>query len=144
MYVLIFLIYVLMSSAHTQAHITLKMCICAASETKLESSWRKLARVVSWGTAPILFFLLCVLICMFVHHLGTWCPQRPEESQIPWNWNYTQLGATPWVLGSQIGSSGRAASPLNHKLSLQHPVPSLSFICLPDHIITESTCSLRA
>lgn len=38
--------------------------------------------------------------CMSVHHMLTWCPQRPEEKRIldPWNWNYT------WMVMSHDGN----------------------------------------
>lgn len=39
--------------------------------------------------------------CMDVYHVCDWCLQRGYHS--PWNWNSRWLGATKWVLGTELG-----------------------------------------
>ena len=51
--------------------------------------------------------------------------------QISWNWSYRQVWAAIWVLGLEPGSSGRAASALNHwAISPAPDMPDLNDSCL--------------
>jgi hypothetical protein len=43
------------------------------------------------------------------------CTEGGQSHPIPWNWGYRQSGATCCeVLGTELGSSGRAVHDLNH------------------------------
>jgi hypothetical protein len=46
------------------------------------------------------------------------CEQVPEEERLLISWSI--LGDLMWVLRTELGSSGRTASALNHQASLQH------------------------
>lgn len=43
--------------------------------------------------------------------------------QVPWNWSCRQFWAAIWVMGIEPGSSGRAASALNHWATSQPHLP---------------------
>lgn len=48
--------------------------------------------------------------CMCVYLVPVEARRGP---QIPWNWSYSQLGATMWVLGTQPWSNARAVRALD-------------------------------
>ena len=52
--------------------------------------------------------------CMSVHHVHSWCPQRPEDSVKSSGTGATDDCKPLWKLGIDSGSSGRADSTLNH------------------------------
>lgn len=51
---------------------------------------------------------MCVYVCLCQF---LW---KPEASD-PWSWSHRQCGLPDWVLGTELGSSGRAESILNHR-----------------------------
>jgi hypothetical protein len=50
-----------------------------------------------------------LLACLSVHHVHVWCLWRPEEGV-----GFPRIPPELKVIGTEPGSSGRAASALNH------------------------------
>ena len=51
---------------------------------------------------------------MSMHHACAVPSEAREGIRFPWVWSYRELWAAMWVLRIKPGSSGRAASALNH------------------------------
>lgn len=51
---------------------------------------------------------MCVCVCH-----GFVLVQRSMKNWLPWLWGYRQVSAAVWVLGTELGCLGRAASTLN-------------------------------
>lgn len=52
-------------------------------------------------------------MCIYVCHVHSWCPQRPEEGIGSPTTGFTKLLAALWVLGTDPGSSIREESSLS-------------------------------
>ena len=54
----------------------------------------------------VCIYFTCLCFCLYVYLC--------KGVSIPWNWSYRQLGATMGVLGTELGTSWRTVSALNH------------------------------
>ena len=86
------------------------------------------------------------LFCLHVYMCTKYMPSahRGEKTvQMPWHWSYWWLRATLYVLGTEPGSSARAASVLNHWAISSALFLQFSIVLLEGRM-TSSTTSCRS